>query len=447
MKTIHLAVWLLLGCTLHAQIPQSLNVTTFTDFNYSNVEPGNDYGFDYPVYADILSEDPNSYEPSFDHRYFMSIYGPRHKSVSTSNIGYFDFHKGSDMTAEVSYGGVNYDENNPPDIHCVCDGEVYEIFTGPNPESTGTGIYVTVKCDSTFKADPAWGNVYTAYRHLESVANGLEEGDPISKGDVVGVMGESGHTSTVHLHFSVIRRNEGNQINVHPMRLFNPDSIPHLVNHLNTAEITQLEHTSSEALFRIAVPYNMANFRAIKVSLPNDVYEKTYDFEEVSKLPEEERDDNDAVDGLELFAYPFNRGHDCYRRVWDRYEDGQITTDYPACPDLGAGNFYPFLNEGLHQIPTYALDLRVKDLPPNYDITDLKIEILDIWGHGVQANGVVQATDEHFAWAMITDEGDDAEEYESGSVDLSSGDLELVYDGSSRGNQTVGLLFRDLGNS
>lgn len=419
MKTIQLAIWLLLGSMLHAQIPVSLNVTPFTDFNYENVEPSYNYNFGYPVYADILTEDPGPYIPELDHRYFMSTYGPRHKEVATSNIGFFDFHKGSDMTPVVSFNGVDYDENNAPDIHCVCDGEVYEIFTGPNPESTGTGIYVTVKCDSNFQANPDWGNVYTAYRHLASVENGLQQGDPISKGDVVGVMGETGHTTTVHLHFSVIRRNEGTQINVHPKRIFNPDAIPHLLSHLTEAEITQLEYSTNEALFRIAVPYNMASIRAINVSLPNGAYEKSYDFEEVSKLPEEERDDNDAVEGLELFVYPFNRGQDTYRRVWDHYDDDEITTDYPACPDLGAGNFYPFLNEGLHQTPSYVIDLKIKDLPANFDIEDLNIQVIDIWGYGVEANGTTQAANEHFAWAMITDEDDDAEEHKDGTVDLS----------------------------
>ena len=444
MKTIQLAICLLLSGALYAQIPQSLTVSPFTDFAYENVEPGTDYTFDYPLMADILFEHPNDYEPTYADRYFMSIYGPRHKYVSTSNIGYFDFHKGADMTANVTYNGTEYDEDHAPDIHCVCDGEVYEIFTGPNPESTGTGKYITVKCDSSFKANPAWGQIYTAYRHLESIAPGLQVNQRVAKGDVVGVMGESGHTTTVHLHFSVIRRNTGSQINVHPMRLFNPDSIPHLVNHLTTAEITQLEHTSNEALFRMVVPYNMANIRAIEVSLPNGQYERIYDFEEVSILPEEDRDDNDAVDGLELYAYPFNRGHHLYRRVWDRYDDGQITMDFPASPDLGTGNFYPFLSEGLHQTPAYAMDIRVRDLPANYDISELQIKVIDIWGYGVTANGVYQSTDEHFAWSMIADEDDDVEEHEDGDVDFDSGDLELVYDGSSRGNQTVGLLFRDL---
>ena len=444
MKTFALAALLFMSGMLHAQIPVTLNVTPFTDFDYENVEPVNNYNFGYPVHADILSTGSASYSPTYSDRYFMSVYGPRHKEVSTSNIGFFDFHKGSDITSDVSFDGVTYDENSPPDIHCMCDGEVYEIFTGPDPESTGTGMYVTVKCDSNFQANPDWGNIYTAYRHLDSIVAGLEVGDTLSKGDVVGVMGSSGHTSTVHLHFSVIRRNEGNQINAHPMRLFNPDSIPHLTNRLTTAEITQLEHTSDEALFRIAVPYNMANIRAVHVSLPDSAYEKTYDFETVSQLAEEDRDDNDAVDGLELFAYPFNRGHNCYRRVWDRYEDGQITTDYPACPDLGAGHFFPFLSENLHQTPAYVLDLRVKDLPPNFDIADLSIQVIDIWGYGVEANGIEQDTSAHFTWAMIEDEDDDSEEYEDGTIDLSSGDLDLVYDGSSHGNQTVGLLFRDL---
>ena len=155
-----LALVLCLFQTAQAQRPTQLTVNTFVDTSYSDTEPAYDYDFVPPVQADVLSANPANYEPDMDNRYFMSIFGPRHKSVSTSNIGYFDFHKGSDMTAVVSHGGVDYDEDTPPNIQCMCDGEVYNTFDdenlgqGEDIEDTGTGRYVTIKCDSTFKGNP-----------------------------------------------------------------------------------------------------------------------------------------------------------------------------------------------------------------------------------------------------------------------------------------------------
>ena len=92
MKTFQIFVlFLCVTFSLEAQRPTQLTVTTFTDPNYTDVEPAYDYNFVPPVKADILSENPADYTPDMDNRYFMSIFGPRHKSVSTSNIGYFVF--------------------------------------------------------------------------------------------------------------------------------------------------------------------------------------------------------------------------------------------------------------------------------------------------------------------------------------------------------------------
>jgi hypothetical protein len=443
MKIKYTILCLLAYFTILGQIPKPLTVTAFTDFSYTDAEPTAGYGFDFPIAADILTANPATHVPAFDNRYFMSAYGPRHKQEATSNIGFFDFHKGSDMTSDVAYNGMVYDENTPPDINCVCDGEIHEIFTGPDPEMTSTGMFVTVKCNDNFTANGTWENIYTAYRHLSVIEPTLMVGNAINKGDKIGVMGATGYTTNVHLHFSVIRRNTGSEINVHPMRIFSPTAAPHLINVLNTAEITQLEHTATEALFRIAIPHNRANIRAIEVSLQGSGYSKIYDYETVSLLPEEDRDDNNIVSDLELFAYPFNRGHELYRRVWERYYDGQITADYPASPDLGVGNFYPYLSEGLHQTPAYGLDLKATNLPNGFNPANLTIKIIDIWGYGVEANGIAQPTDEHFAWTMINEENDDAEEYDTGTMSLDSPDLEMVFD-DSHGNQTVGFRFENL---
>ena len=438
-----LCLLLLFSIQSMAQKITPLNVTSYTNFDESHVEPSYDYGFIHPVNADILNESPNSYVPSYQNRYFMSIYGPRHKQVDTSNIGYFDFHKGADITAVGTYAGVSYDETNPPTIYSMCGGVVDEIFDGSDAEmeATGTGRSVIVRCDTVYNADPSWGNIYIAYRHLENVDANVQVGQNINQGAPIGLMGASGHTSTVHLHLSAIRKNTGSSINVNTRRLFNPTSHTHLHDYLTNAEIYQLRYDSTSAWFRIAIPYNQCNIMFVKVSLPEGNYERIYHFEDISQLPEEDRDDNNSVDGLELFVYPFNRGHSAYRRVWDRYYDGQIPATYPASLDAPPGDFFPFLSVGLLETPAYTFDLKVLDLPVEYDINDLKIQILDIYGFGVQANGTSNVSG-NFAWGMILSEEDDAEERNAGSVNTSSSDLELMYDsGISNLQRAVGLRF------
>lgn len=426
---------------LQAQVPQALNVSAYTNFQYPEVEPAYNYDLAYPVYADVLSASPANYVPGMDNRYFMSLFGPRHKQTATSNIGYFDFHQGSDIVPDVTYNGTTYNENTPPNIHCMCDGTVYQIATPADPESTETGNYVTIRCNQNF-AVPGWGNMYMAYRHLASITPGLEVGDTVTQGQVLGLMGATGATSEVHLHYSLIRRNTGVQVNVNAMRAFDPADVPHLLSHLTTAEIVQLETSNTTALFRIVVPRTMTNFRALEVTLAGTGYQRVYDFETISD--DDDRDHNDLVSGLELFAYPFNQGDDLYKRVWGRYKDGQITAAYPASPSRGVGNFFPFLHEGLTETPAYALDVLVKDLPAGYDIEDLNIRLIDIWGYGVQANGVVQDNNRQFAWAMITNEDDDAEETNAGTMYTNSL-LDFGYVTSSIKNQKVGLRFTNLG--
>ncbi|NIB44147.1 M23 family metallopeptidase [Pseudomaricurvus alkylphenolicus] len=414
------------------------------DTSRPNVEPAYSYGFVAPVAADILSQAPNTYSPSYSERYFMSLFGPRYKSVSSSNIGFFDFHKGMDVTAAVTSGGVDYDENTPPMIVSRCDGEITEIEDGPDAqmESTGEGRYVEVRCDQQFSGNQGWGHIYMAYRHLDTIAQGLQIGARIDQGDDVGVMGESGHTSTVHLHYSVMRHDGQRTINVNPMRTFDPAAYVHLHAPLADAEIAQLNHDLDSALFRVTLPYQSTAIMAVKVRLLNSNYERSYDFESISENAGDFRDNNDYVDGLELFAYAYNRGQSAYRRYLDKMDD--MPQPYPASPENTAQEFRPLINNDMNTTPAYVLDVRVRDLPLDFDVNDLEIEIIDIYGHGVRATGDSAAQYPSIVFARIEDSDDDAEESDSGNVDLSSSDLELVEDGS-KGAQVVGLRFPDLG--
>jgi len=447
MKTILIASLAILSLAYstggQASPGHNLDVSSFIDLNYPQVEPTYAYDFQAPVSADILSLPSDSYTANYNERYFMSIFGPRYKSVSSSNVGYFDFHKGMDITAVVSNNGNNYDTNTPPTIVSRCAGVVDDIADGSDAEmeQTGEGRWVLVRCNQKFNGNENWGSIYMAYRHLDSIDLNISIGKNVLSGKSIGVMGESGHTSTVHLHYSVMRHNGSKFINVNPMRVFSPTATEHLHGLLKNAEITQLHHDLNTALMRISVPYQQTAIRALSVKLLGTDYERVYDFETISAEAGSQRDQNNYVDGLSLFAYPYNRGHAAYRRYLNYQDD--MPLPYPASPLQRASNFNPLINSNLNSTPSYVLDVQIKDLPLDYDIDDLQIELIDIYGYGVRTQGDSTAVYSSVVFTPISTGNDDAEESDSGTVDLSSSDLELVNDGS-KGNQIIALRFPNI---
>ena len=79
----------------------------------------------------------------------------------------------------------------------VEDGTVAKLFLS---DAGGITIYQT---------DPTQTFVYY-YAHLERYAAGLEEGDSVKRGDVIGYVGTSGNAprDTPHLHFAIFRMTE-----------------------------------------------------------------------------------------------------------------------------------------------------------------------------------------------------------------------------------------------
>jgi len=389
---------------------RELAVVQENDFGYPNVEPAYDYDFVLPVSNSNLDITPN-YTASIDNRYFMSLFGPRFAYRETSNVKHFDFHRGEDI--------INGSTAYHPDITCRCDGIIEDVVDGTDAqmELTEEGRFVKVKCSANFASNAAWGNIYMAYRHLQSVAinpaTSLKwaEGDAVSKNGVLGVMGSSGATSTNHLHYSVQRKEGTEFINLMAMRSFDPASaLPYFPKHLAVqnpptdlaqlgATIYQLGYWSTKALFRVVLPATMANARAILVELEGGGYSRTYDFEEVSRLadlqtnfPNESEclDNNEFVPGLALFANSFNRSSSA--RFHYRRNMFCMPIEYPASPQRGLGNSFPVPNDddvffAKSNFPLYVLDVLVKDLPDDFDITALKIKVLDVWGYGISAYG------------------------------------------------------------
>jgi len=77
-------------------------------------------------------------------------------------------------------------------VIAVDDGRIAKLFT-----SVAGGLTI-------YQFDPSERFIYY-YAHLEGYADGMREGMPVKRGDVVGFVGTSGNApkNTPHLHFSI----------------------------------------------------------------------------------------------------------------------------------------------------------------------------------------------------------------------------------------------------
>ncbi len=360
-------------------LPLKLDVVSFEDNDYPDVEPETyTYDFTEPVESSVLDIDSN-YLPDMEHRYFISVFGPRYLADR------MDFHQGSDIV-----DGDNPENPGEVDIKCICDGKVVRIG-----DEGADGKWVTVQCDETFAGASNWGNIFLSFRHLHDIAGPSPSttwatDDLITKGDTIGTMGETVGENIV-FHLSVLRKycdadndsyDRGALYNVHPMRVFNPAAYTHVLDTMNGAELYLLDYDTSSAIYRLAVPYNQANIRAITISLPDGSYQKTYDFEKVSEASTGEariRDTIEFLDGMRIYPYPFNRGQSAY----ERYISKTYPAEYPGSTERG----YSMTNEGIFATPAYVLDLEVNDLPNGYSLEDMQVSVIDIWGNGIKTTG------------------------------------------------------------
>jgi murein DD-endopeptidase MepM/ murein hydrolase activator NlpD len=85
-------------------------------------------------------------------------------------------------------------------VHAVEDGTIAKLFF-----SKAGGITI-------YQFDPA-GRFCYYYAHLEKYANGLEEGQHVSRGEVLGFVGTSGNAppNTPHLHFAIFELDQNRQ--------------------------------------------------------------------------------------------------------------------------------------------------------------------------------------------------------------------------------------------
>ncbi|MAV83023.1 MAG: peptidase M23 [Pelagibacteraceae bacterium] len=117
-----------------------------------------------------------------------SGYGMRKHPI----LGYDKLHKGLDFAA-------------PSGTPIFAAGNGVIEYIGRNG---GYGKYIRIRHDSTYK---------TAYAHMKSFKKGLNKGDRVKQGDVIGYVGSTGRSTGPHLHYEIIKNNV--QINPSTLKL------------------------------------------------------------------------------------------------------------------------------------------------------------------------------------------------------------------------------------
>ena len=119
---------------------------------------------------------------------------------------YSSKHKGVD----IGYRTIESDNN----ILAHSDGTVTWIQTGQKKDLKATG---NKSYGNAIKIKHANG-MYTLYAHLKTVK--VKKGDKVKKGQIIGVMGETGKAYGRHLHFEV--RDKKN-VRINPTQYINND--------------------------------------------------------------------------------------------------------------------------------------------------------------------------------------------------------------------------------
>lgn len=118
---------------------------------------------------------------------------------------YYDFHQGLDFASNQTVSN--------PKIYSIEDGIVVyasdsRFFT--SPYGWGYGKLIVIEHEK---------GVSSLYAHLETIE--VKEGDTVKQGDFIGLMGSTGNSTGIHLHFEMFTKGEENTLVKHNPFEFN----------------------------------------------------------------------------------------------------------------------------------------------------------------------------------------------------------------------------------
>ena len=105
-----------------------------------------------------------------------------------------DFHHGIDLVPKKCIGNE--------EILAFEDGEV--IGVQKIGKQYGVGCYVRIRHNN---------GINTLYFHLKSETICVDVGDKVKKGQKIGIIGTTGHSTGIHLHFQIDKGNNSTSIN------------------------------------------------------------------------------------------------------------------------------------------------------------------------------------------------------------------------------------------
>jgi hypothetical protein len=377
---------------------QVMTTTTYVDVNMPYIELNPSfYNFSYPINSDIFNL--NNFTPPNDGVYLKASYGHRYLSNTSTKT---DNHGGFDFWPNHQYQGVTYDDSNKIDITSMCDGFISEVINGLDAdlELTPYGRSVQVTCNKTSQA---FGSTLKInYRHLSSLGalpavaeSSLPNSIAISKGDDIGVIGEIGTTTNVHLHLSAQANHpiNGNSF-IHPARLFDPTFYPQILQPLTNATIELLHTWNQSALFRITLPFNetINQFEFI-----NNSFRVVFNKEEAYNTGSATRNNHDCIPNINIFAYQFNGK----QTAMNSYENEKVNMPaiYPASPQRDAElstylyPHLPIINNNVSNVYDFVLN----NLPSSYINNDFIVKLSDVWGNTVEGQlAAALGTNDHY---------------------------------------------------
>lgn len=120
-----------------------------------------------------------------------SPFGPRWKQSDSR----YDFHRGIDIPG-----------NSGDPIMSIADGVVYAAYVENDPNNTfsSTAVVVQHTMETPFFFHGKFiKNYFSVSLHLTSIANGIQKGTTVKKGDLIGTVGQTGDTNFDHNHFEI----------------------------------------------------------------------------------------------------------------------------------------------------------------------------------------------------------------------------------------------------
>lgn len=140
--------------------------------------------------------------------YVTSYYGNREYTYQGRLVR--DFHHGIDL--------IDANGNNSADIVAFADGVVTALVN--KGEQYGTGCYVRLAHDN---------GLQTMYYHLKSGSIVVNVGDHVKEGQKLGVIGTTGQSTGIHLHFQIDKGSSASSINPYPYLFEGKEFMPKAV--------------------------------------------------------------------------------------------------------------------------------------------------------------------------------------------------------------------------